>query len=292
MLNGRSDTYAMWESKTTPAPPGNGSGAFLIDPKNAHHLNLLGYGIFETINQYNGKRRFKDNVVKILSWAVDIDVGTIEEQFEIIKRALPPSRVVRSKNGFHVYYDAEDGSIENWQDIVEFRLIPYFNGDLKAKDWARILRKPGYLHQKNLDDPFLVMEVMNTGITYTAADMARCFPNKKKEISTKMMNRHLGGSGNTLSDRIYNLDCIEALSRLSGTALVGGEVYTFRRNGNGTHNILVNGKSTSCFVDQQGRIGAIPGGPTIWTWLRFFNHKDQDIAKYLRDYFPEIWKGL
>ena len=218
-----------------------------------------------------------------------MDNGSKSEQFCLIENSLTPSLVIESKNGFHAYWHISDGTADAWQEIVEFRLCPHFNGDLKAKDYCRVLRAPGYNHLKDPTDPFPVRVVFESNNIYRSQTLLDCFPSKQKDVCKKEMRRHIGANGTALSEKIYNMDCIEALSRLSGTAEVAGETYSFRSNGNNKHNIIVNGKSTSCFIDEQGRIGASPGGPTIWRWLMYFNHTNKQIVEIMKKHFPEIW---
>jgi hypothetical protein len=89
-------------------------------------------------------------------------------------------------------------------------------------------------------------------------------------------------------DRVWNLNCEEALYRLSGTHYVSGETYSFKNNSNGSRNILVNGKGTSCWVDQEGRIGSLDdGGPTIAQWLHWFHKDYRKVAEMIKEVFPE-----
>ena len=88
---------------------------------------------------------------------------------------------------------------------------------------------------------------------------------------------------------LHSIDQQSVLERMSGHPLVNGEVYGFRYNGNGNRNIIVNGKPTSCFVDQRGRIGsAAHGGPGIFQWLAWFGHSHRDVMVALKAVFPEF----
>ncbi len=275
-----------------PSDPRKSRGAFPIAHSDAEHLNRDGFGIFWAINIFKDAKRVKQNLSHVLSWAIDIDEGTKIEQFKKIEAGPTPSLLIETKRGFHVYWDCEDGDEDNWRDIVEFRLIPHFGGDPKAKDLCRILRAPWFYHLKDPTSPFLIKEVFKSKSNYRAKSFMKLFDVHEKEVCYQEIRQHIGGSGEKLSDRIYNMNCIEALSRLSGHGVVGGETYEFRRNGNGNHNIIINGKSTSCFIDENKRIGAHPGGPTIFRWLKYYNHSDQEIIRILRQYFPELWQGL
>lgn len=283
--------YRLWDGKDT-EPPFGGRGAVPITRDEAPRLNALGFGIFWTVNDFRNAERTKENLLHIRSWAIDLDGGDKDQQFNLICRGPKPSMVVETKSGFHVYWDAEDGTAETWEPIVWDRLCPFYGGDKRAKDYCRILRVPGFYHMKNPQEPFLIEVVFQNPVTYSAATMLAAFPTQAKIAHRYEVEREIKTHGSQISDRIYNLNCLDALKRLSGSAAVGGEQYEFRSNGNGNHNIFVNGKSTSCFIDRNMRIGATPGGPTIWTWLQYFNHSDKEIVNILRQYFPEIWSGI
>lgn len=90
-------------------------------------------------------------------------------------------------------------------------------------------------------------------------------------------------------DRLHATNQQSLLARLSGHPIVHGERYSFRRVSNGNHNIVVNGKPTSCFIDRQGRIGSLSGGgPSVYQWVRWFGHDARSAIAVLRDVFPEF----
>ena len=151
-------------------------GVFPVTPREAPTWNERGHGIFWTVNEFSGPRKV-ENLSRIRAWAIDIDDGTKEEQEERIQRSpLVPSLVVESKNGYHVYWSAADGTAENWHAIVTDRLVPFFGADPRARDIARILRATGYAHMKNPAAPFIVRPVHRWKVAYTEAQMLRALP--------------------------------------------------------------------------------------------------------------------
>ena len=160
------------------------------DARQAFHFNTKGYGIFWAVNEFKGARQ-KQNLVKVRYWAVDIDDGTKQEQWNRIKKVLKPSMIIETKNGFHVYYKAVDGTAENWKDIVEFRLIPYFKADKRAKDITRVLRVPGYKHLKDPKEPFKIKIIHQSDREYTSAEMQMCFPKVEPPKSKGDFNEKL-----------------------------------------------------------------------------------------------------
>lgn len=279
-------------------------GAMPVTYDDARYWNERGFGIYWTVNRFRGPRRI-ENLERVDAWAVDMDAGSKDEQRARIQDCpLVPSLVVETKRGHQVYWKAKDGRAEHWNGIVVDRLVPYFGADKNARDLARILRVPGFLHLKDPADPFLVLAVWpeqapdawpvrGYPVSYTERQMAAAFPvapelepapapdpGPEAEVRTE---------GDTFWARVYALDCGAALRRLSGSAAVNGEQYTFKLNASGTSNILVDGKSTSCWIDKDGRIGSLSGGgPSIYQWLRWFGYGPRRCAEILKATFPEL----
>lgn len=262
----------------------------------ALEFNKHRYGIFWSVNEFNGPDRKKDNLYRIKSWTADIDSGTKEEQLALIKKYPTPTLVVETKRGFQVYYDAIDAKPENYELIETKFVVPSLNADPKARDLSRILRVPHFWHWKDPADPFFVKLVHHDeDVAYTEAEMMRLFSDftdERKELArAKSVMRKEFRNDSDLFERIWNLDCEAALERLSGSDAVRGEHYTFRQNSNGNKNIFVDGKGSSCFIDRQGRIGSLDGGgPTIFQWLKWYGRSGTDAINLIKKHFPEVTK--
>jgi hypothetical protein len=279
-------------------------GVFPVEPGEARRWNERGEGIFASVNEFNGARRI-ENLIRIRAWPIDMDTGSKAEQRErILASPLVPSRIVETKRGHQVYWFAKDGRKEHWNALVLERLVPWFGADKNARDIARILRVPGYLHLKDPSTPFLVRRcpIRNAPkrIAYTERQLADAFPwvpdpsmqRARHEEQVRAARAETPVSFPQTDDfweRVYNLDCEEGLRRLSGHWAVGGEQFTFRRCSNGNLNILVGGKGTSCFIDGNRRIGSLSGGgPTLATWIRWYGHDWATAAKVLRELYPQL----
>lgn len=289
------DWYRIHDSN----PQLKADGAKWIKPEEAEEWNRRGWGIFQTINCFRGQRR-KENLAHINAWAVDIDSPNKGGLLKRIQNApLFPSLVVETRNGFHVYWNALRATKETYDAIVVDRLIPYFGADEKAKDMARLLRVPGYFHQKDPKQPYLISVRAWNPCAYTEGDMLYAFPlssQKKMELKVKQEFRSIftcavPESTDDLWESIYNMDCHAALERLSGSPFVGGETYSFKRVSSGNLNIYVNGKSTSCFIDKCKRIGSMDhGGPTVFNWLKWFGRSNSQVVEIMKEVYPELWK--
>ena len=272
--------------------PGADKAAIPCTRDEAHHYNTpeLGFGIFLTVNAFNGPRR-KANLVRVQAVAVDMDAGSQHEQAERLRRSpLVPTSIVETKRGFQAYWRVHDVQPEHWNAIVLERLVPYFGADKNARDVCRILRAPGYLHLKDPATPFLCEVVFRSIATYYAAQLLEAFPHvAPRPASAARPARTETPQTGSIWDAIYNLDCERGLELLSGRSEVGGEHYTFRRAPRGHLNIFVDGKGTSCFLDENRRIGSMSkGGPTLYSWLRWHGNSPSVAMRVLKEAFPQL----
>lgn len=278
-------TYALPDQKESRG------GAIRINRGDAAEWNAKGYGIFQTVNQFWLKRKIS-HLVCVNAWIVDIDGGDKEAAWAKLKTGLVPTMIVETKNGYHAYWKAKDGTVENWKSIVENRLIPFYDSDKKAKDLARLLRVPGFYHLKDPANPFLVQKVHYEHVEYSEREMFSFYrdietPKKQRRLHNAMKKEsNLSGD---FWDRVWSIDCAYALEKLSGSEAVKGELFDFKENASGTFNILVNGKSTSCWIDRDKRIGSFDkGGPTIAAWLHWYGHPWPKVVEILKQNFPEL----
>lgn len=251
-----------------------------------------GHGIFWTVNRFRDATRRIENLECIVSWAIDMDVGTKPDMLAKLRGSpLIPSMVIETKRGYQAYWNAKDARPEHWNAIVLERLVPFFAADPNARDIARILRVPGFLHLKDPADPFLVREVHRSPVTYSEAEMVEAFPAAHQQTVHDEARQQAKFSGSDdFWSRVYQLDSESALARLSGHEAVRGETYSFMPAGSrGNRNIFVNGKTSSCWIDKAGHIGSLSkGGPTIAQWLRWFGMSYGDAAKVIKQVFPEL----
>jgi hypothetical protein len=236
-------------------------------------LNEKGAGIFFTPNGFKGSRK-KTNCTQINAWFVEMDEGTIEEQYEkVLASPLEPSAVVWTGNkSLHVYWFALNGSVSKFTEIQKL-LIAHFNGDPACKDCSRVLRLPTFYHNKK--DPVmveLIEDFWKPENIYTEGQIIHYFGGTK--IRTKDKD---------FWQQVYDINCRQALEKLSGTPIVNGETYTFRPRTGGGEFIDVNGEPADAWLDPQGRIGSGKGGgPSIIKWLEFYNTPLPQIAEWAK----------
>lgn len=261
------------------------------DPLEAPKLNTpeRGCGIFWTVQEFDGPRR-NVNISQLNGFAIDIDGATKDEQLERIKKGLYPSLIIESKRSFHVYWFfeeplqvvySEDLRLR-YQHTMTNRLVPFYGADNNAKDLARILRAPNFLHLKKRDDPFMVTVHTENPVTYTWDRIDKFYPDALANKFVKKQKAEVAklrsSTATKLFDDIWRMNQKEGLQLLSGTDAVKGDEFEFRDNHAGTEQIIVNGKSTSCWIDADGKIGSHDkGGPTIWQWLFWYSHDHKQV---------------
>ena len=273
-----------------------------INLKDAHTLNKEGYGIFHSVNSFYGTRK-KENIARINSWFVEIDLDSQEEKPEVLKKirdsGLIPTQIVESKNGFHVYWACYDDSLERcvstWERVVKRGLIPFYKADTKASDYTRILRRPDFFHMKNPNDPFLVKKIWECKAGYTIREMMKHYPdNKKKKEHIRLVDslkKRFTPENPEFWDNVEEINCEYGLNKLSGSEYVRGEIYSFIDHHDGTKQIVVNGKQTSCWIDKDGLIGSYDqGGPTIAQWLNWYVGDYNKTFQAIKEVFPQCSK--
>ncbi len=166
-------------------------------------LNDLGFGIFFTVNGFDSTGDATVRNIRSLNCNyVDIDIKGIsqpsrdiviqEKWMRAVADGVPmPTIIVRTKNGVHAYWMHETpimsptaGQITEWQD-VQNRLIDYFEGDIQAKDPARVLRVPETKHLKDPLDPFVIeVETYKPENTYRVEELSTALPNSDRPATS------------------------------------------------------------------------------------------------------------
>jgi hypothetical protein len=143
-----------------------------------HSLQEKGAGIFVTINQTDLKGRKSQNVVAVRAIFVDLDGVPIEP---VLEHNCEPHIIVESSEGrWHAYWR----SILNKEDFTPTQkaLIKAFDGDKSVIDLPRVMRLPGFYHQKVKgrvkSSPFMTRleQIEEDGSKYSAEDLFTYFP--------------------------------------------------------------------------------------------------------------------
>ncbi|MCX7143775.1 MAG: DNA-primase RepB domain-containing protein [Proteobacteria bacterium] len=120
-------------------------------------LNSRGAGIFFMVNEgdgeiHEGERtcRTAGNVIRVRSLFADLDGSPLEP---VRASTLHPNIIVNSSPGrWHAYWRVSGCSLTQFKPLQD-QLAAKFNSDPNVADLPRVMRMPGFLHQK--EAPFL-----------------------------------------------------------------------------------------------------------------------------------------
>ena len=119
-------------------------------------LSAEGAGVFVTVNETDGRGRRLANIVRLRAIFQEADMPGAKVP------PLEPHIVVESSPGkFHRYWlidSATEPPVIEWLAVMR-RMVADWDSDPNAKDAARVLRLPGFPHQKNPDSPHMVRVV-------------------------------------------------------------------------------------------------------------------------------------
>lgn len=109
-------------------------------------LNKQGAGVFVMINQGDQEGRKKENVIRVRALFVDLDGTPLEP---VMAAAVKPHFTVESSPGrYHAYWLVNDCPLDEFTQL-QAALAAKFNSDPAVKDLPRVMRLPGFFHQKN-----------------------------------------------------------------------------------------------------------------------------------------------
>jgi len=121
--------------------------------------NVRGCGVFVTVNRVLPNcRRTEENVDLIRSFFIDKDDGPLTTE-----PPAPPSIVVESSHGPHLYYLIDYGipvlgdSNHKFTEIQK-RLAKYMSSDGSVCDLPRVMRLPGFFNMKDPETPVFVQQ--------------------------------------------------------------------------------------------------------------------------------------
>jgi hypothetical protein len=121
-------------------------------------LNRQGAGVFVTVNQtaLSGKRT-ADNILAVRAQFADLDGAPLGP---VLASADPPDMVIEtSPSKWHCYW-LTDCPLDRFAGIQK-AIATKFNSDGKVCDLNRVMRLPGFYHQKGA--PFMVRIVDVSG---------------------------------------------------------------------------------------------------------------------------------
>ena len=116
-------------------------------------LSAIGAGVFVTVNRTDLRGRREANAIAVRALFADLDGAPLS----ILERfGLPPHIIViSSPSRFHVYWKVNDIERTEFTNLQK-RLAALLGGDPSVCDLPRVMRLPGFLHQKSPANPHMV----------------------------------------------------------------------------------------------------------------------------------------
>lgn len=108
-------------------------------------LNLQGAAVCFMVNQGDGRGRAGRNVTEIRAVFVDLDGAPLEP---VLGGPLKPHITVETSPGKHHAYWLADGLALTDFSALQTNIAAMFGGDSKVTDLSRVMRLPGFIHQK------------------------------------------------------------------------------------------------------------------------------------------------
>ena len=265
-------------------------------------MNEQGAGIFLSVNGFDERDRKQAKVKYINAWIAEIDHLDKELQRQLIEASpIAPSLIVESKNGYHMYWFAENWTIENWNKICRW-LKNFFDSDPAIITLERILRLPWYYHCKDENNKFLVGIVWGSLVKYTEEQMLWAFTNvetyedkkEKQRKAEEYARKYENDNDDNFWRRVWDINSETMLEILSGTKFVNWDTFTFKNNASWQKQIFVNGLSSPCRIDTMGKIGTQKGAggwPTRKQRVAWYGNFDwPELYKLIVDKFPMFKK--
>ncbi len=176
--------FADHKHATKPVYPGQKHGTLAEHKRFLHYINRRGGGIYFTVNQTDGSGRKTENITRIRAYFIDCDgLHTSAAKNARIERiyasGLPPSAIVETRNGVHAYWysHGDEPADPHAYRLINRRLAHHYGGDMGATDIARVLRIPGFLHQKDPNTPFVVKLLFeDPNLVYTPQQLLEVYP--------------------------------------------------------------------------------------------------------------------
>ncbi len=143
-------TFDDKKARKDPFLSGHSHGALPGDMyKHLKQRHGKGAGVFVMINEGDGKGRKAENVISVRALFLDTDGAPMEPA----RDALKPHIIVESSPGnFHLYWLVSDCEMDEFGRLQKAIAVK-FGGDASVHDLPRVMRLPGFYHQKG--DPVM-----------------------------------------------------------------------------------------------------------------------------------------
>jgi len=176
-------------------------------------LQQKGAGVFVTVNETDLAGRKKENIERVRAIFADLDGSPIEP---VLEHPCEPHLVIESSKGrYHAYWLCHDVNFEEFTHLQK-QLARTFESDPSVHDLPRVMRCPGFFHQKvkngESNGPFMTrIEHVYEDITpYDRDTLVQQFP-------TQIPEADANADDTTTPQNYRDVDLREALSFLDPT---------------------------------------------------------------------------
>jgi hypothetical protein len=120
-------------------------GSLAANAKTLMQLNEKGGGIFVMVNAGDGSGRKLSNVRAVRALFVDLDGAPLEP---VLNAPIAPHMVTETSPGrWHAFWLVDGVPLESFSHLQE-QLAKMFDADRSVKDLCRVMRIPGFVHNK------------------------------------------------------------------------------------------------------------------------------------------------
>jgi hypothetical protein len=131
-----------------------------------HYATLVNYssrgaGIFVAVNETNLRGRAKECIIRIRFYFADLDGAPL---MNIIRLNLMPHIMTQTSQGrYGIFYKIADAPLdeENFER-TQLSMAKLFESDPSVKDLPRVMRLPGFPHQKDPQNPYITQIDINS----------------------------------------------------------------------------------------------------------------------------------
>lgn len=145
-------------------------------------LHLPGVNLYFGVCPRNACAATKEAVSRALCVWLDLDVKDHQEgkkellEYVRATYVLPPTAVVDSGNGLHVYWSLRSSTTRNTAEVLAKSMAGHLKGDRAATDSSRFLRVPGTTNWKDPEKPLpVVLVTLQEERQYTPDDLKAGF---------------------------------------------------------------------------------------------------------------------
>jgi hypothetical protein len=154
-----------------------------------------GAGIFVTVNETDFRGRKAANVVRVRAYFVDLDGTPLSV---LLHLKLKPHLVAQtSPERYHAYWPVSGAPLDQFKKTQQ-RLIALMQSDPTVHDLSRVMRLPGFPHQKNPTQPFLVtFGTVEKGLPYDDVTFQAALDEAEASIAGSRNKRQKGSAAGT-----------------------------------------------------------------------------------------------